>query len=84
MVMRWEREMQIEDLRNHPAELVMRLRTLLTNGAQVNPDPRHPGFHEIESDEHVFYVHISPYTGKILLLATWPSEKVLNEAQFVS
>jgi hypothetical protein len=84
MLMRWERDMKIEDLRNHPAELVMRLRTLLTNGAELNPDPRHPGFHEIESDEHVFYVHISPYTGKVLLLATWPSEKVLNEAEFVS
>lgn len=84
MVMRWEPEMQIEDLRNHPRELVNRLRNLLTSGAQVNPDPRHPGFHEIESDEYVYYVHISPNSGKILLLATWPSEKVLNESQYVS
>ena len=44
MVMRWEPEVQIEDLRNHPAELVMRLRTLLTRGAHTNPDPNHPGF----------------------------------------
>jgi hypothetical protein len=82
--MRWEREMQIEDLRNHPAELVKQLRNLLTNGARVSPDPRHPGFHEIESDEHVYYVHISPNTGKVLLLATWPSDKVLDQVLYVS
>lgn len=80
MVMRWEPEVQIEDLRNHPAELVMRLRTLLTRGAHTNPDPNHPGFYEIESDNRVYYVHISPNTGKILLLATWPSENVLARA----
>ena len=80
MVTCWERELQIEDLRNHPAELVMRLRYLLSRGAQTNPDPNHPGFYEIESDDRVYYVHISPNSGKILLLATWPSENVLEEA----
>lgn len=80
MVMSWEPEVQIEDLRNHPAELVVRLRTLLTRGAHTNPDPNHPGFYEIESDCRVYYVHISPITGKILLLATWPSENVLETA----
>jgi hypothetical protein len=80
MVMCWEPEVQIEDLRNHPAELVMRLRSLVTRGAQTSPDPNHPGFYEIESDSRVYYVHISPTTGKILLLATWPSENVLEAA----
>ncbi len=80
MVMCWEPEVQIEDLRNHPAELVMRLRSLVTRGARTNPDPNHPGFYEIESDNRVYYVHISPTTGKILLLATWPSENVLEAA----
>jgi hypothetical protein len=27
----------------------------------------------------VFYVHISPATGKVLLVATWPAESVLEE-----
>jgi hypothetical protein len=80
MVMCWEPEVQIEDLRNHPAELVMRLRSLVTRGAQTNPDPNHPGFYEIESDSRVYYVHISSTTGKILLLATWPSDNVLEAA----
>jgi hypothetical protein len=79
-MMCWEWGVQIEDLRNHPAELVTRLRYLLSTGAQTNPDPNHPGFYEIESDDRVFYVHISPISGKILLLATWPSENVLEEA----
>jgi hypothetical protein len=36
--------------------------------------------YEIKSDAQVFYVHISPVTGKVLLVATWPSEGVLERA----
>jgi hypothetical protein len=78
--MRWEREMQIEDLRDHPRELIAELGDLLASGAQAIPDPRHPELYEIRSDAQVFYVHISPVTGKVLLLATWPTENMLEGA----
>jgi len=78
--MRWERDMQIEDLRDHPRELIAELGDLLASGAAPIPDPRHPELYEIRSDAQVFYVHISPVTGKVLLLATWPSENVLEDA----
>ncbi|MFZ3215559.1 MAG: hypothetical protein WA192_05805 [Candidatus Acidiferrales bacterium] len=78
--MRWECGLQIEDLRDHPAELILQLRCLLSSGADASPDPKHPGFYEVKSDEHVYYIHISPTTGKVMLLATWPSENVLEEA----
>ena len=74
MVMRYERELQIEDLRNHPVEMVSILRKLLAGGARVEPDPKRPGFYEVESGATVYYIHVSPVTGKILLLAAWPSE----------
>jgi hypothetical protein len=74
MVMALERELQIEDLRNHPIERVKMLRDLLLNGSRVTPDPKRSGFYEVEDASTVYYIHVSPITGKVLLLATWPSE----------
>ena len=67
---------QIEDLRNHPAETVITLRGLLAGGATLIPDAKRRGFYEVESGALVYYIHVSPVTGNILLLATWPNEAV--------
>jgi len=80
MVMRYAKELEIEDIRHHPAEMIAMLRTLLEEGTPVTPDPKRSDFYEIESDSVVYYVHISPVTGKILLLATWPTETALEGA----
>lgn len=80
MVMALERELQIEDLRNHPAQTINMLRDLLLSGAQVTPDPKRAGFYELEHGSTVYYIHVSPTSGKILLLATWPSEAALTDA----
>jgi hypothetical protein len=79
MVMQRERELQIEDLRNHPSETLLSLREILASGAQVTPDPKRPGFYEVEDDSRVYYICVTPPAGKILLLATWPSENTLAE-----
>lgn len=73
MVVAVEREMEIEDLRHHSTETINLLRDLLLGGACVRPDPKRPGFYELENGPTVYYIHVSPVTGKILLLATWPS-----------
>ena len=80
MVMALEREMQIEDLRNHPIETVNVLRDLLSSGARVTPDPKRSGFYELEDASTVYYIHVSATTSKILLLATWPSDAALSDA----
>ena len=82
--MRWSCDMQIEDLRGHPTELIVELRHLLASGTEAIPDPKHPELYEIKSDAHVFYVHISPATGKVLLVATWPAEGALQVMQTVA
>ena len=81
MVMALEREVQIEDLRNHPIETVNMLRDLLLGGARVTPDPKRAGFYELEHSSTVYYIHVSPTTGKILLLATWPSSAARSDAE---
>jgi hypothetical protein len=67
---------QIEDLGNHPTETVAALRSLLAGGANTIADPKRNGFYEVESDSAVYYIHVSPVTGKVLLLATWQNDAV--------
>ncbi|HEY4709893.1 MAG TPA: hypothetical protein VIH46_06965 [Candidatus Acidoferrales bacterium] len=67
---------QIEDLGNHSTETVAALQGLLARGASTIADPKRSGFYEIESDLVVYYIHVSPVTGNVLLLATWQNEAV--------
>jgi len=66
-------EMQIEDPRNHSEATVLALRDILSGGATIIPDPKRRGFFEVQSDALVYYIHVSPVSGNILLLATWPN-----------
>jgi hypothetical protein len=67
------REVHIEDLRNQQAETET-LRNLIEAGATFIPDPKRTGFYEVASGSLVFYIHVSPVTGNILLLAAWPND----------
>jgi hypothetical protein len=79
MEMHWKSDVRIEDLRNHSSEVVGSLKEILAQGTLMTPDAKRPGFYEIESDTHVYYVHIDEHNGKVMLLATWPSLRVLEE-----
>jgi hypothetical protein len=75
---------KIEDPRGHSAETLQRLRQALTSGAPASPDERRPGFFEVQADDQVFYVHISPVTHRVILLATWAHEPQLPELEVAS
>lgn len=74
MFTRLRKDVQIEDLRNHPAELMTSLQDLLAGDVKVVPDPKRDGFYEVEDRARTYYIHVSPVTGKILLLASWPND----------
>jgi hypothetical protein len=76
MVANLRGNIQIEDVGNHPKKAVADLHCLLVQGASTVADPKRNGFYEVESDSTVYYIHVSPVTGKILLLATWQNEGV--------
>ena len=76
MVANLRGNIQIEDVGNHPKKAVTDLRCLLAQGASTVADPKRNGFYEVESESTVYYIHVSPVTGKILLLATWQNEGV--------
>jgi hypothetical protein len=61
----------VEDLRNHSQEQIVELRTLLQSGAPSRPDPRRPGFFELDGRYSVYYVFKYPSGSKVLLLGVW-------------
>jgi hypothetical protein len=68
--------MKIEDPRGHGPEALRQLREALISCAPAVPDARRPNFFEVQADERVFYIHISPVSRKVTLLATWSQEPV--------
>lgn len=61
---------RIDNLRNYPAEIVEKLRSVLASGARAYPDPHCKAFYDLEDGCRMFYIHVSP-TGKVWLLASW-------------
>lgn len=64
----------LEDLRNHSPEQLAELRLLLNAGAPSRPDPRRPGFFELEGTSNVFYIFRYPTGSKVLLVGVWEKE----------
>lgn len=61
----------IENPRGYDGPAVESLKRLLHSGAPANRDPRRLYFYEIEGDAETYYIHISPVTGNVTLLAKW-------------
>ena len=76
MKLRLEKEPIIDNLRNHSAETVEKLRDLLATGAPARLDPRRKNFYELENCSQVYYIHLSPANGKVMLLAVWDKDAV--------
>lgn len=66
---------QIENLRNYPAEIVEKLRGLLISGVTAHADARRVNFYDVVEGGRVYFIHVSPVTSKVMLLATWPNQK---------
>jgi hypothetical protein len=70
----------LEDLRNHSPEQIGELRLLLSSGAPSRPDPRRPGFFEVDGDSYVFYIFKYPTGTKVLLLGVWERDRIAEMA----
>jgi hypothetical protein len=74
-------KLKIEDPRGHSPETLRRLQQALASGAPADPDARRPNFFEIQAEDQIFYIHISPVSRRITLLATWSREPALEIAR---
>lgn len=61
----------IENPRAYEPDAVEHLRRLLQAGGRTQPDPLREHFYEIEGHGETYYVHISPMSGNVVLLAKW-------------
>ena len=71
----------LEDLRNHSPEQMAELRLLLSAGAPSRPDPRRPGFFEVDGDSNVFYIFKYPTGTKVLLLGVWERDRAAEPSR---
>ena len=62
-----ERELEIEDLRNHSQELIAQLRDVLAGGANVTPDAKRPHFYEVQYPGQLYYIYSRPPLGRYCL-----------------
>lgn len=61
----------IENPRKYDQESVEQLQQLLKTGRPAQRDPRRVNFYEIDGHEETFYIHVSPVSGNVVLLAKW-------------
>ena len=72
----------VEDLRNHSPRELAELRFLLSTSAPSRPDPRRPGFFEVEGQSSIFYIFEYPSGTKVLLLGIWERDVIAELAAF--
>ena len=61
----------VENPREYETVAVEQLRNLLESGSPGQRDPRRENFYEIESQSETYYIHVSPVSGNVTLLAKW-------------
>ena len=71
MVIRLDQKTAIDNPQHYSPEIVEKLRALLANGTEVIPDSHRKDFYEVANGSRAFYIHISPVSGTVFLLATW-------------
>lgn len=62
---------RIDNPREYEASAVDHLRYLLETGSWAQRDPQRENFYEIEGQDETYYIHISPISGGVVLLAKW-------------
>jgi len=70
----------VEDLHNHSQEQIAELRRLLIFSAPSRPDPRRPGFFEVQGSRDIFYIFKYPTGEKVLLLGIWERDQIAELA----
>ena len=71
MVLQITEGSRVENPRNYAQPIVEDLRNLLMAGSKVQRDPTREHFYELDGMMDTYYIHVSPITGNVVLLARW-------------
>jgi len=66
-----EENLRIENARLCPAEIVDQLLATLFDGAELHADETRKHFYDVMANGRLFFIYISPVSGRITLIATW-------------
>lgn len=71
MLIRLNHRPAIDNIHHYPQSVVERLANVLTFGAVAKADDRRKDFYDVTDGDRAFFIHISPVSGKVFLLASW-------------
>lgn len=74
MFLRLNERPTIDNLRNYPADVIEQLSALLATGAHATADEHRKDFYEVEFGARIYYLHVSPASGHVILLGSWPAQ----------
>ena len=75
MMLRMKNNPTIVTVRTRPEGTLEELKSLLMEGAEARPDLCRRNFYELDGGTRVFYIFVSPRTGKVPLLAVWENAR---------
>lgn len=70
-MLKFNQGVNVENPRDYEASAVEHLQYLLSIGSPAECDPRRENFYELDSGNEIFYIHVSPISGNVVLLAKW-------------
>jgi hypothetical protein len=71
MLLQMREGSRVENPREYSGRAVQELRDLLVAGGHAQQDSRRENFYLLEDNQNTYYIHVSPITGNIILLAKW-------------
>jgi hypothetical protein len=75
MMLRMKNTPTIVTVRIRPEETLEELKSLLMEGVEARPDLCRRNFYELDGGMRIFYIFVSPRTGKVTLLAVWENAR---------
>ena len=66
---------KIENPREYTAHAVEDLRGILAVGRDAQRDPHRENFYVLDNNNNTYYIHVSPITGNVTLLAKWSGQQ---------
>jgi hypothetical protein len=70
-MLKFNQGVKVENPRAYEAGTVANLQYLLKIGSPAERDPRRENFYEVDGGSEIYYIHISPVSGNVVLLAKW-------------
>jgi hypothetical protein len=75
MLLQIKESSRIENPREYAAHAVEDLRGILAVGSEAQRDPHRENFYVVENNNDTYYIHVSPISGNVTLLAKWSGQQ---------